>query len=184
MYRILFTLSIVIILASCQTVQNEKQANEYDHWLEGTWTAPYFMGKISETWSFNDKGNLSLDGLFEENGDTIYWEKIKIDTLGKDIFLIAKPHNSPGFIYQQVSSSENEIVFENKIYSNPYRIKYIKVDNDHFDRVNIGLEEGQEVKNLFNYTRLGKLPLVPNAGQPFQNENIQDAPVMIKKAKK
>lgn len=178
MYRILIVLSVIFFLSSCQTsMQNKKQPKNSDHWLEGTWTAPYFAGQIAETWSFDEKGFLNLDGIYKENWDTLYWEKIKIDTLGEDVFLIAKPHNAPGFIYQQISVSDKEIIFENKIYGNPYRIKYLKIDNDHFERVTTGKEEGEEVIGQFNYTRHGKEPLA-GAKKPQIPDSERQFPVM------
>ena len=183
MHRILFIVFILIIMASCQSVQNGKQVRNYDHWLEGTWTAPAFQGNIAETWTFDHNGFLNLEGLYQQNGDTVYWERIKIDTVGDDVLYIAKPHDASGFIYQLVSKNDTSLVFENKIYSNPYKITYRKIDDDHFDRVNTVFEEGNEVNNYYKYTRLGKLPLVEDKwAEP--SVNIQQKPLQDKEVHK
>jgi hypothetical protein len=114
-----------------QAVQSDKPAQAFKieelAWLSGDWeTAPGRM-QIDEHWT-KVAGN-SLIGMSRTvaGGRTVFFEYLRIEARGADIFYVAHPKaRTPGTDFKLVKLSGQEAVFENPSHDFPKRIIYRK----------------------------------------------------------
>jgi hypothetical protein len=96
-------------------------------WMSGDWeTAPGRM-QIDEHWT-KVAGN-SLIGMSRTvaGGRTVFFEYLRIEVRGADIFYVAHPKaRNPGTDFKLVKLSGQEAVFENPAHDFPKRIIYRK----------------------------------------------------------
>jgi hypothetical protein len=148
-----FLILILIFMLGCQP-RSEKPVFE-KHWLAGNWTAKAFSGRLDEYWKVDSPNGLILKaGYYIEDADTSYSETLKIDTLGGSVFMVAKPFNSDSRIYTLKRQTADSLIFENQVYRNPFRIVYVRTDNNHFTRLITGIEHSDTVRIKFEFERM------------------------------
>lgn len=124
------------------------------YWLVGNWSAPAFDGRIVETWSTRD-GRVHLkQGCYIVGLDTQYREEVTIDELSGAGYLLAKPQNAAFRVYDRTAFDQSSMVFESLLYKEPFRIRYDRIDNDHFDRTVSSLVEEDTVLRVFHFQRI------------------------------
>ena len=115
--------------ATGRALQTEKPAFKVDDlsWLSGDWeTAPGRM-QIEEHWTKPSGGALLGVGRTIAGGKMVFFEYLRIETRGEEIFYVAQPKGrTPGTDFKLVRLSAGEAVFENLQHDFPKRIIYRK----------------------------------------------------------
>ncbi len=139
------TALVIFVLASAlsstsEAVQSDRLAHSFQSdkpaqsfkiedlaWLSGDWeTAPGRL-QIDEHWT-KVAGN-SLIGMSRTvaGGRTVFFEYLRIEARGADIFYVAHPKaRTPGTDFKLVKLTAQEAVFENPAHDFPKRIIYRK----------------------------------------------------------
>jgi hypothetical protein len=96
-------------------------------WMSGDWeTAPGRM-QIDEHWTKVSGGSLFGVSRAVAGGKTVFFEYLRIEARGTDIFYIAHPKaRTPGTDFKLVKLNGQEAVFENLAHDFPKRIIYRK----------------------------------------------------------
>ena len=123
-------------------------------WLSGDWeTAPGRM-RIDEHWTKVAGGSLIGMSRMVAGDRTVFFEYLRIETRGADIFYVAHPKaKSPGTDFKLVKLGAQEAVFENPTHDFPKRIIYRKnADGSLTARIE-GDGSEKEKPQEFNYRR-------------------------------
>ena len=96
-------------------------------WMSGDWeTAPGRM-QIDEHWTRAAGGSMFGVSRTVAGGKTVFFEYLRIETRGTDIFYVAHPKaRTPGTDFKLVKLNVQEAVFENLTHDFPKRIIYRK----------------------------------------------------------
>lgn len=96
-------------------------------WLSGDWeTAPGPM-QIDEHWTVVRAGSMMGTSRAVARGKTVFFEYLRIEARGNDIFYVAHPKaRNPGTDFKLVKLTGQEAVFENKAHDFPKRVIYRK----------------------------------------------------------
>lgn len=131
----LTTVMVVFGLASILSPsigsQPEKTAQNFKvedlSWMSGDWeTAPGRM-QIDEHWTKPAGGSMIGMSRTVAGDRTVFYEYLRIETRGADIFYVAHPKaRTPGTNFKLVKLSGQEAVFENPAHDFPKRIIYRK----------------------------------------------------------
>ena len=152
MKKVLILLSFVIPL-SCNESQKTMDHLNLESKLSGRWTAKAFDGELYEEWKLNDDGWMQQQGYYIEKNDTTYAAKTQIQKVGEDIILFSVIRNSNPKIFKSVSLKENEIIFENDDYRNPFQVKYEFLSGEKYRRTIKGYESDSLVIYEFNFEK-------------------------------
>lgn len=123
-------------------------------WLAGDWSADAFDGRIAEAWVDDDNGLQLKTGFYIVGSDTPYAEVAAITSLAGQHCLIAKPQDRPIRIYDCRSYGPDSAVFTSACNTDPFEIRYIKRDDDRFDRVISSIHESDTVVYTFHFNRV------------------------------
>jgi hypothetical protein len=126
MRQYFFFSAISLLLFSCTTTsKNEKiKASE---WLVGEWKNESKEGIITENWSKTNDSTLVAGSFFVKEKDTLHFENSKlIEKDGELIYetIIQGQNNDKPIVFNLLSETENELVFENLQNDYPQKIKY------------------------------------------------------------
>lgn len=96
-------------------------------WLCGDWeTAPGRM-QIDEHWTRIAGGSMFGVSRTVAGGKTVFFEYLRIETRGTDIFYVAHPKaRTPGTDFKLTQLSDTEAIFANPTHDFPKRIIYRK----------------------------------------------------------
>lgn len=87
-------------------------------------------------------------GVYIENNDTSYSAITRIEKIADEVILFSVIKDSTPKIFKAISVSDNEIVFENKDYKNPYQVKYEFFTGSTYRRSITGFENDSLVTML------------------------------------
>jgi Domain of unknown function (DUF6265) len=134
-------LLLITVLAICglasslspaiRAVQSDQPAQTFKiedlAWLSGDWeTAPGRM-QIDEHWSKVAGDSLIGMSRTVAGGKTVFFEYLRIETRGTDIYYVAHPKaRTPGTDFKLVRLRGQEAIFENPAHDFPKRIIYRK----------------------------------------------------------
>lgn len=147
---------ILIVIPICSCTQQKEQMDHLNlkSKLEGSWQAIAFDGELHEIWRLNDNGWMLQEGHYIEKSDTSYSAKTQIEKIGGELLLISIIRNSNPKIFKAVSVEENEIIFENTEYKNPYQVKYEFLSPNNYRRSIKGYEKDNLVVYEFNFEKV------------------------------
>ena len=150
--------SILFLVVSLAIVSCIKEDTVQDHLnlsqkLSGSWKTTAFSGELHETWQLERNGWMEQQGYYIEKTDTSYSAKTRIEKIGADIILFSIIKNSDPKIFKAIKSSENEIIFENKDYKNPFQVKYQFIDSNNYKRTITGYEHDSLVVYEFKFEK-------------------------------
>jgi hypothetical protein len=119
-----------VLSPAVETVQSD-QAQSFKiedlAWISGDWETASGRMQIDEHWT-KVAGN-SLIGMSRTvaAGKTVFFEYLRIEARGADIFYVAHPRaRTPGTDFKLVRVSGHEAVFENLAHDFPKRVIYRK----------------------------------------------------------
>jgi len=92
-------------------------------------------------------------GYYIENADTSYSAKTRIEKINDDIILFSVIKNSNPKIFKAKSLDDDQIIFENDDYKNPYEVKYEFLTNGKYRRTIKGYEKDSLVIYEFNFEK-------------------------------
>ncbi len=145
--------AILFLYLSCQHQLPIKDQLNLQTKLEGKWKAPAFDGELRESWSLDDNGWMHQQGYYIEQNDTMYAAMTKIEKVGNEIILLSVIKNSAPKIFQAIKQNDKELLFENKDYQNPFRVKYEFLDHSNYRRTISGYEQDSLVVYEFNFEK-------------------------------
>lgn len=154
--KYILVIIVSLIMFSCNDDNfKSKDSLNLKEKLAGNWIAKAFTGELHEKWVL-EKGWMQEQSYYIENNDTSYSAISRIEKIENDIILFSVIKNSNPKIFKAISVEENEIVFENKDYKNPYQVKYEFLNKNNFKRTIIGLENDSLVIYEFNFKKVDK----------------------------
>lgn len=105
------------------------QDAEMPYWLEGHWMhmdSPDTV-RSGEVWRTGAEGSMYGIGYEIHHQDTVFMEKLRIETVGHSIlYTVDVPHNPTPVHFMLVNSSYDKWVFENPEHDFPNSIAYIR----------------------------------------------------------
>ena len=153
MKRTLLLLGIFLFGYSCNGPQKVEDHLNLSSKLTGKWIAKAFDGELHEEWILNEFGWMQQNGYYIENNDTSYAAKTQIQKVGDDIILFSVIRNSNPKIFKSVQFDENEILFKNDDYKNPFEVKYEFLSEKNYRRTIKGTENDSLVIYNFNFEK-------------------------------
>jgi len=153
-YKIILVICVSLLILSCNEDQKPKDYLNLKDKLAGNWKAKAFTGELHEQWNL-EKGWVQQKSYYIENNDTSYSAMSRIEKIQDDLILFSVIKNSNPKIFKAISVLDNEIIFENKDYKNPYQVKYEFINQNNFKRTIIGFEKDSLVTYEFDFKKLG-----------------------------
>ncbi|MCZ6593652.1 MAG: hypothetical protein O6943_01905 [Bacteroidetes bacterium] len=150
-YFLLFMLCT--LFSNCQTNDKKQDPLNLESKLAGKWKAKAFDGELHEEWILDENGWMQQVGYYIENSDTSYSAKTRIEKIDDDIILFSVIKNSNPKIFKAKSVNNDQIVFENDDYKNPFQVKYEFLPNGKYKRTIKGYEKDSLVIYEFNFEK-------------------------------
>ena len=96
-------------------------------WLSGDWETALGRAQIDEHWTRAAGGSMFGVSRTVAGGKTVFFEYLRIETRGADLFYVAHPKaRTPGTDFKLVKLNAQEAMFENLTHDFPKRIIYRK----------------------------------------------------------
>ena len=147
-------LSCCFLFFSCQNSFDQKDHLNLERKLSGKWIAKAFNGELHEEWILDKNGWMQQTGHYIEETDTSYNANTRIEKIHDDIILFSVIKNSNPKIFKAISVTDDEIVFKNDDYKNPYQVNYKFLTKDKYQRTITGYEKDSLVVYTFNFGRI------------------------------
>jgi Domain of unknown function (DUF6265) len=125
--RQFFFFSIVSLLLLSCTNSHKNDKIKASEWLIGDWKNQSEEGILNETWSKPNDSTLVAGSFFIKEKDTLHFENSTLkEKEGELIYetIIKGQNNDKPIVFQFLSETENELVFENLQNDYPQKIKY------------------------------------------------------------
>lgn len=150
-YLLIFVM--VIAFCSCKSECPVEDHLKLKSKLAGKWKAKAFDGELHEEWKLGNKGWMEQEGYYIEKGDTSYAAKSQIQGVGEDVILFSVIRNSDPKIFKSIELKDSEMVFENKDYENPFRVRYEFLSDTKYRRTITGYQNDSLVVYEFNFEK-------------------------------
>ncbi|HWB19016.1 MAG TPA: DUF6265 family protein, partial [Phycisphaerales bacterium] len=112
-------------------------------WLTGSWSGGSAETQTEEHWTSAKGGTMVGMGRTVSGGKTVFFEYLRIEERGGDLYYIASPKGAADETeFKLVESTPNKAVFENKQHGFPQRIIYERHGDDLHARIE-GLVNGR-----------------------------------------
>lgn len=156
--KILITVGIVLLLASCQT-KSEKNFDKLEqmNWLIGQWENKTPEGRLTETWTKDNDSTFSGQAYFiVKEKDTVHSESIVLTQVDED--LIYRPtvkgqNNEKPVDFKLTTDVANSFAFENPKHDYPQKITYKKVNEKALVATISGLQQGKQSSESYPMTK-------------------------------
>jgi hypothetical protein len=149
----MLTLILVFYLQGCTAPKFEDKLH-LEKKLSGSWTATAFSGELRETWRLGADGWMQQHGIYIENHDTLYSAHTKIEQVGGEVILFSVIRAATPRIFKAVTVGEDEIIFENNDYKDPYQVTYTFLDDTSYQRTIRRIEKDSLEVYTFNFKRV------------------------------
>jgi len=143
----------VLLISSCKDQQIKSQL-AFSEKLEGKWQAAAFSGELHETWQTTSDGWIIQQGYYLEGNDTSYSARTKMEKVAGELILFSVIKNSNPKIFKAINITPASIIFENKDYRNPYKVKYEFLGEKNYRRTITGYEQDSLVTFVFNFEKV------------------------------
>ena len=152
--RCFLVLAVSLIFVSCGGRDTPEDYLKLKNKLEGKWGTEAFDGRLSEEWTLGKNGWMQQQGFYIEEQDTSYSAKTRIEKVGEDVILFSVIKDGTPKIFKAISLTENQIIFENMDYRNPYQVTYEFLDESNYKRTIEGYEQDSLVVYEFNFKKV------------------------------
>lgn len=163
MYRFFFILWLLPHTLWAQSGQTESPSafiESISPHLVGQWSSKAWDGVLEEEWTFAE-GRLLQHATYSEEGKVLYEANNFMEEKAGELLLTTIIKNSNPKIFQAVSFSDSQIVFENTDYRNPSRVTYF-LGSEGYQRKIEGVEpDGKESVYTFEFVPAGSQGLIP-----------------------
>jgi hypothetical protein len=146
----LAVIAFLIVAASCN--KTEKGSGNYPEmtkaaWLVGKWQNQIKNGVLTETWTkVNDSTYTARSYFVKTKGDTLHLEAITLAETQSGVTytpVVQGQNNNQPVSFTLISSTDNELVFENPRHDYPNKIVYRKVSTDSIVAEISGTQQGK-----------------------------------------
>ena len=152
--KYILTVLVGIFIISCNNNYRVDDHLNLNNKLAGKWKAKAFDGELHEEWKLSNDGWMQQQGYYIEKSDTSYSARTRIEKVGEEIILVSVIKNSNPKIFQATTSSENEIIFENNDYKNPFQVTYEFLSAKNYRRTIKGYEKDSLVTYVFDFSKI------------------------------
>ncbi|MET0759371.1 MAG: DUF6265 family protein [Flavobacterium sp.] len=154
---LLSTVALTAVFISCQKKDNTETLAEPTpktfaqiekaSWLVGEWGNTSKEGVLTETWTKENDSTFLGKTYFITGKDTAFTESIQL-MQKKDQLLyiptISDQNEGKHVTFTLTTSSDNQLVFENKEHDFPQKITYNKISNDSIIAEISGIKDGKK----------------------------------------
>ena len=126
-------------------------------WLIGTWENKTTRGSIYESWIKKSDTEFLGKSYMKKANDTLVFENIRLVKEADRLFYIPAVRDQNGGLpvrFGLKTSSETQMVFENKDHDFPQIISYTKINSDSLVAEISGIKNGQPRKQTFPMKRI------------------------------
>lgn len=156
--RLLQFLAAAIVMAL--PPQAQKTATTGDvAFMSGCWRLEANGRTIEEHWLAPSGGSLMGVSRTVAGGKTVEYEFLQIRDMPEGLTYIAKPSGQPEARFTLLSSTADEVVFENAAHDFPQRIRYRRVGADMLQARIEGTMNGKSRGMDFPFTRAACVPV-------------------------
>ena len=148
---------IYALLLICSCTAKKAGSIKRLQWLTGTWEQTTSKGSIYETWQKVNRNELRGKSYMIKNKDTIVFETIRLVQEQDRLFYIPVVRNQNDGApvrFEGKTTSENQLVFENRLHDFPQAISYKMINADSLMAEISGLRNGQEDRRYFRMKRI------------------------------
>lgn len=145
---------IVLTALSCSPDVQQNDHLNLEKKLSGKWNAMAFSGELIEEWKLGKDGFMIQESHYIERQDTSYSAHSKIEKVGNDVILFSVIKDSNPKIFKAERITDDEIVFQNSDYRNPYYVKYSFINQNNYQRSIMGYEGDSLTINTFKFERM------------------------------
>lgn len=160
---LLSTVALTAAFISCQKKENTETIAEEPtpkifaeiekaSWLIGEWGNTSKEGVLTETWTKENDSTFQGKTYFITGKDTAFTESIQL-MQQKDQLLyiptVSDQNKGKHVSFTLTTSTENQLVFENKEHDFPQKITYNKISNDSIIAEISGMKDGKESKESY-----------------------------------
>lgn len=154
--KILIVLSLFLINTGTAAAQNRVKMIEDFKQMAGCWQHRDSAKKllISEMWMSPAGTSIIGMGRTVKKGTTTGWEYMRIEQRADGFYFVSRPNeNSEDTEFKLISSTVNQVVFENKLHDFPQRVIY-KVSRTRMTGRIEGINAGKFMGINFPMTRV------------------------------
>ena len=145
---------VLVAFAIASAGGDPRPALDRFDWLEGDWVRQATRGEVIESWKRVSQHTMEGVASITSQGETRITEHLRIESLGDDVFYIAKPRENPfPTPFKLIESDGMRFVFENPDHDFPQRILYTGDGGDGLAVRIEGLAEGGERGVDFEFER-------------------------------
>lgn len=152
-------MSSFFVACSSSSKRTKASPSAKVEWLCGEWESINGGERFVESWKKNDNNNLTGTGKMEINGKTVFFEKLRVEMRGNDLYYIpvVKDQNAGKVVeFKLIKSDKKELIFENSAHDFPQQIIYRKIGTDSLCAIVQGKENGIFRKEEFRLKRVVK----------------------------
>ena len=156
MLKVILFLTTITLLFSCKQESMATDHLNLKEKLAGSWTAKAFDGALHENWHLEKTGWMQQQGYYIEKSDTSYSAKTRIEKVGNSVILFSVIKNGNPKIFKAVKVEDDQLIFENKDYKNPFQVHYKFIDENNYQRTITGYENDSLVSYVFEFQKTMK----------------------------
>jgi hypothetical protein len=160
---LLYTVALTTAFISCQKKENTETniqgptpktfaQIEKANWLIGEWANTSKEGVLTETWTKENDSTFLGKTYFITGKDTAFTESIQLMQKEDQLLYIptvSDQNKGKHVSFTLTTSSEKQLVFENKEHDFPQKITYNKISNDSIVAEIYGIKDGIESKESY-----------------------------------
>lgn len=160
---LLSTVALTAAFISCQKKENTETITqepisktfaqiEKASWLIGEWGNTSKEGVLTETWTKENDSTFLGKTYFITGKDTAFTESIQLMQQNDQLLYIptvSDQNEGKPVSFTLTTSSENQLVFENKEHDFPQKITYNKITNDSIVAEIYGIKDEIESKETY-----------------------------------
>ncbi len=121
--------------------------------LQGAWSVERNGTITEEFWSALRGGTMMGAGRTIKGDKTVFFEHLRIEQRGDDIFFVGQPKGQQPTDFKLVSFDGKRAVFENPQHDFPTKVIYEKIDDDTLRASIEGVQNGQKRGTSWEYKR-------------------------------
>jgi hypothetical protein len=150
------TIAVIIVIFAASAFARHQTTTTLNDlaFLEGKWKTENRGMTVEEIWSAPAGGTMMGVGRTVKGDRTVFFEFLRIEQRGGDLFYIAAPRGQETTEFKLTSGDGKKFTFENPQHDFPQKITYEKIDDDTVRASIAGPKGGKEVGESWEYKRV------------------------------
>ncbi len=125
-----------------------------DHWLQGTWQGAVPAGTKIAAWKHPARDHwIQTATIYDRQGKPVRNERKEIKKQNDDHLMIIQVDGKPEVILKATKLEPKRMEFENKEYSDPFRIKMEMNDSLNYRNVIYSIIDGKTNMDIINFEK-------------------------------